>query len=227
MMETRRPSWWTTPALMLCVFVLLLWQVSSHGVVTRLDVHVRDGIQGAATSPGLHWLVRIGRGCADLGDESLALLTLLVAALFAAFRARTWRPLLIAAGAGIILASVIPLKIWVGRPGPGQLVLGNANLGFFPSGHTADALCCYITAAVLLATFVWTRPGARRLFSAVVAAVTALTIFGLLWSNFHWLSDILGSLCWCGAWLLVLFHYADRPVKRAHSPAEAGTSAGG
>jgi membrane-associated phospholipid phosphatase len=227
MIEPRRPSWWITPALLLCVFAVLLWQVSSHGVVTRLDVHVRNGIQDAATSPGLHWLAPIGRACADLGDEEPAILFLFVVGLLATVRARTWRPLLIAAGAGIVLASVIPLKIWVGRPGPGQAVLGNANLGFFPSGHTADAMCCYLTAAFLLSAFVWTGPAARRELAACATAIVGLTIFGLLWSNYHWLSDVVGSLCWCGAWLLVLLRCADRVVRRERSPAEADMSAAG
>ena len=38
--------------------------------------------------------------------------------------------------------------------------------------------------------------------------IVLATIFGLLWSNFHWLSDVVGSLCWCGAALAVLSRYA-------------------
>jgi undecaprenyl-diphosphatase len=209
MIETRRSSWWIAPAVLLGAFAVLLWQVMSHGVVTRLDIHVRDGIQGAATSSGLRWLAPIGRDCANLGNEAPAILVLVAVALFAAWRARSWRPLPIAAGAGIVLASVVPLKVWVARPGPGQVVLGNANLGFFPSGHTADALCCYIPAAFLLASFVWTGRAVGRVLAALVLVVLALTIFGLLWSNYHWLSDIVGSVCWCGAWLLVLYRYAN------------------
>ena len=207
---SRRRSWWILPAALLVVFGLLLWQVVAHGVVTRIDVHVRDGIQGAATSAGWHWLYRFGRGCADLGNQAPAILTLVVVTAFTAWRARSWRPVLVAAGAGVVLATVIPLKIWVGRPGPGQSVLGDANLGFFPSGHTADAMCCYGTAAFLLAMYVWTGTLARSCFAGAAAGLVALTIFGLLWSNFHWLSDVLGSLCWCGAWLMVLYRYADR-----------------
>ena len=317
MIETRR-SWWIAPAVLLCAFALLLWQVVAHGPLTRLDVHVRDGIQGTATSAGLHWLAQFGRGCADLGDQAPALLSLLIATGLAVWRTwsvqkseqksvqksapgeggatggrapwawrtwsvqkpvqksapgeatgdrapsawRTWsvqkpvqesvpgegeatggrapsawwtwagresapgeatggrvpwhsplwRPVLLAAWAGLVLATVIPLKIWVARPGPGEVVLGNANLGFFPSGHTADALCCYGMACYLLCVFVWTGVAARRLLVTLTTLLLALTIFGLLWSNYHWLSDILGSLCWCGAWLLVIWHCsADRP----------------
>jgi hypothetical protein len=46
--------------------------------------------------------------------------------------------------------------------------------------------------------------------------LVALTIFGLLWSNYHWVTDILGSLCWCGAWLLLLRHFGVRNTKIDH-----------
>jgi undecaprenyl-diphosphatase len=197
-------SWWSVPGLLLCVFGLLTWQVVSHGPLSRFDVHARNAIQRAAQSSALHWLGPIGRGCADLGDQAPAILGLLVATGLAAWYARSWRPVLLAVGAGVVLATVIPLKIWVARPGPGDAVLGNADLGFFPSGHTADAVCCYVTGAFLLGTFAWTSRTTRRLLGGLVVGLLALTIFGLLWSNYHWVTDILGSLCWCGAWLLVL-----------------------
>jgi membrane-associated phospholipid phosphatase len=214
-----RRAWWTVPGALLCAFGLLTWQVVSHGPLTTFDVHARNAIQRAAGSSALHWLGPIGRGCADLGDEAPAILVLLVAAGLAAWRARSWRPVLSAAAAGVVLATVIPLKIWVDRPGPGDAVLGNADLGFFPSGHTADAVCCYVTGAFLLGTFVWTGRVARRLLGGLVVAVLVLTIFGLLWANYHWVTDILGSLCWCGAWLLVLRHFASRIAGTAQAQA--------
>jgi len=256
MIETRR-SWWIAPAVLLCAFALLLWQVVAHGPLTRLDVHVRDGIQGTATSAGLHWLAQFGRACADLGDQAPALLALLIATGLAVWRTWSvqqaapnaataipghtlwrsplWRPVLLTVGAGLVLASVIPLKIWVARPGPGEVTLGNASLGFFPSGHTADALCCYGMACYLLCVFVWTGVAARRLLAALTTLLIALTIFGLLWSNYHWLSDILGSLCWCGAWLLVIWHCSSsstapptgRPLSRGRSRAADDMSAAG
>lgn len=209
MIERVRPprrSWLILPGALLCVFGLLLWQVVAHGPLTTLDVHVRNGIQGAATSSGLGRLARIGRGCADLGDQAPAILSLAVVVALVTWHVRSWRPPLVALGAWIVLATVIPLKIWVGRPGPGEVTLGNAALGFFPSGHTADAVCCYVTAAYLLGAYVWTGRFARRALSGLVATLLLLTIFGLLWSNYHWLTDVLGSLCWCGAWLLVIVH---------------------
>ena len=221
MIESRAPearqSWWIPPAVLLGVFGILTWQVASHGPLTRLDVHVRNGIQDAATSSGLQWLAAFGRGCANLGDQAPAILSLALAAALCTWRQRSWRPALLAVAAWIVLATVIPLKIWVGRPGPGEVTLGNATLGFFPSGHTADAVCCYVTAAYLLGVFLWTSRVARQALGGIVGLLLTLTIFGLLWSNYHWLTDILGSLCWCGAWLLVLRFIEHRHVDQARA----------
>ena len=199
--------------MLLCVFGALTWQVASHGPLTRLDVHVRNGIQDAATAPGMQWLAAFGRGCANLGDQAPAILSLALAAALTTWRMRSWRPALLAVAAWIVLATVIPLKIWVGRPGPGEVTLGNATLGFFPSGHTADAVCCYVTATYLLGMFLWTSRIARQALTGIVVLLLVLTIFGLLWSNYHWLTDILGSLCWCGAWLLVLRFIEHRLIE--------------
>jgi membrane-associated phospholipid phosphatase len=214
------PPWWSRPLAGLLCFSLLLWQVASHGPVIRLDVQVRDHILVWAATPSLGWLAALGRGLADLGNQAVALPVLPIVTLFAVWRSRSALPLKIAAGAAIALAAVIPLKIWVGRPGPGTAVLGDASLGYFPSGHTADAMLCYGTSALILcAAF----PTARLLRQVAVAAAAVLifcTAFGLLWSDYHWLSDIVGSFCWCGSALLLLHRFAA--VTRSRSGPRAG-----
>jgi undecaprenyl-diphosphatase len=170
---------------------------------------------------------------ADLGDQSVALSVLFVSTVLALRFTRFWLPALVAAAAGAALLTVIPLKMWIDRPGPSQNVLGDAALGFFPSGHTADAVLCYGTSALLLCVFVIPRspePIRRhartlgRMVTAGAAFLVLLTIFGLLWSNFHWLSDTLGSLCWCGAALLVLRRFTLRraAVIQRSEPGRAG-----
>lgn len=199
---------WIAPGVLLGVFFVLLWQVLSHGFVTRVDVHVRNGIQSAAHSSGFAWFFKIGRGCADLGDRELSLACIVCVTAYAAWHCRSWRPVVPAAAALVVLATVIPLKIWIARPGPGEAVLGDADLGFFPSGHTADALCCYGMSAFLLYLFVWQGRTARRALGGAATLLVVATMFGLLWSNFHWLSDVIGSVCWCGAWLLVIARWS-------------------
>ena len=211
--------WWLAPLALLLGFAFLLWQVKTHGAVTRLDVRLRDGIQRDAHDPALSWMWRPARGMADLGDQSIALSVLFASTVLAMRFTRSWLPALVAAAAAVALTTVIPLKLWIDRPGPSRNVLGDAALGFFPSGHTADAALCYGTSAVLLCLFVIPRSpepirrhsrALSRTITAGAALLVLLTIFGLLWSNFHWLSDTLGSLCWCGAALIVIRHFTLR-----------------
>lgn len=208
-------GWWLLPALLVVGFGLLIWQVKTNGPVTRLDIHVRDRIQHVARDRSMNWAFHPGRAMADLGNESVTFPILIAVTALAARAARSWRPVLIGLGAFATLGTVIFFKTWLDRPGPGAAVFGNADLGFFPSGHTADSLLCYGTSALLLCVFVLPdhrlNADAHRSRQALVAAAVILvlaTIFGLLWSNFHWLSDTVGSLCWCGAALALLSHYA-------------------
>ncbi len=217
-MTWTRRQWWLLPMLLLLDFGLLTWQVQTRGPVVTLDVRVRDHLQSWAKDPSMNWTFHPGRAMADLGNQSISLSVLLVVTALAIRAAHSWRPALVTLGALAALATVIPLKLWIDRPGPSQTALGDAALGFFPSGHTADALLCYGTSALLLCAFVLPddprAPQRRRTITAAASLLVAATIFGLLWSNFHWLSDAAGSLCWSGAALAVLHravHVKDLP----------------
>ncbi|MGH3415404.1 MAG: phosphatase PAP2 family protein [Actinocrinis sp.] len=208
--------WWIAAVLVLLAgFGLLLWQVESHGPVTHFDVRVRDRFLGWSASA--HWFFHPARAMADLGNQEVSPIVLVAVTALVVRRVRSWRPAVVTAAALAALATVIPLKIWIGRPGPGASALGDAAFGFFPSGHTADAMLCYGTSAMLVVLFA--VPAAndtsrarivRRLISAVAVLFVLLTMFGLLWSDFHWLSDLGGSLCWCGAALIGLYLLARR-----------------
>ncbi|KOG38881.1 phosphatase PAP2 family protein [Streptomyces decoyicus] len=63
---------------------------------------------------------------------------------------RWWLPLLAAGFAlAAVPALVVPLKLWLARPGPPQMG-GGAHDGFYPSGHGATAAVAYGVAALLL-----------------------------------------------------------------------------
>jgi len=195
--------------------------------VTGLDIRVRDHVDAWAATPSLGWLAAFGRGVANLGNQAVAIPVLPIVALFAAWRSHSTLPLKMTVGAAVVLATVIPLKIWVGRPGPGTIVLGDANFGYFPSGHTADAMLCYGTSALILCLTLTMSRMVRRV--TITAAVTLIlfTAFGLLWSDYHWLSDIIGSACYCGAALVALHRFAaarTRPLPERDAPAPVATS---
>src|SRR5207247_75871 len=97
---------------------------------------------------------------------------------------------------------VLTLKANVNRPGPGQDTLVHGGLGYFPSGHTANTLMCYGTCALLLAGGRTGAPAGRRPRTAVAAGFAALAVaigFSLVWLDYHWVSDVLGSYALCGA----------------------------
>lgn len=219
--------WWIWPLLGVACFFVLLWQVASHGPVTGLDIRVRDHVDAWAATPSLGWLAAFGRGVANLGNQAVAIPVLPIVALFAAWRSRSTLPLKMTVGAAVVLATVIPLKIWVGRPGPGTVVLGDANFGYFPSGHTADAMLCYGTSALILCLTLTMSRMVRRATIAVAVTLILFTAFGLLWSDYHWLSDIIGSAFYCGAALVVLHRFAaarTRPLPERDAPVPVATS---
>jgi membrane-associated phospholipid phosphatase len=239
--------WWLYPPLLVGGFLLLLWQVTSRGPVTTLDDHVRNVIQGLATSSGLSGLVPVGHGFADLGDPPLCVPVLLAAVIIAVIVGRTWRPLLVLLGAVLMLVLVAYFKIAVNRPGPGQYSAGRTNRfnagpgnasygpglndagqgwGYFPSGHTADVMICVGTAAILLSTWVLTSARQRAWAKWIVVTWVSLVMAGLLWSNYHWLSDVVGSLCLCGAALMVFHQFCAASLRAASSdPAGPGNAA--
>ena len=203
---TRRTAlggWWLSAAL-LVLFALTWWQVAAHGPVTRWDVHVRRYVLAWADSSQWHWAYHPARGACDLANPDPATAVLGVATLAATYFTRRWWPLITAVSAGAFLLIVIPLlKVVVARPGPGQATLGNARLGFFPSGHTATAMLCYGTALLLVNRLVASR-AARRAIAVVTVVLIATIASALIWCDFHWLSDVLGSAFLCGAVLYVL-----------------------
>lgn len=209
--RTRSRGRRTWPGALLAAFALLSWQVATHGPVTGLDIRVRDRVQEWAAEPALSALRPVGHALADLGSLPIALPVLLFAAALAVWRAHGPRPAALTAGALAALTAVVPLKFWAARPGPGQIAVGRAALGFFPSGHTADAVICYGMAALLLCGWVLAGPLARRAARSGAAALVVLTIAGLLWSDYHWLSDTLASLCWGGAALTLLAPLVPEP----------------
>ncbi|MFF8783370.1 phosphatase PAP2 family protein [Streptomyces sp. NPDC015125] len=139
---------------------------------------------------------------------------------------RWWLPPL---AAGLALAAVpalvVPLKLWLARPGPPQMA--GAAPAFYPSGHGATAAVAYGVAGLLL---IRGRRGARGAAArphppaatatatatvtptapvAVVVVVVVVVVallnagvgIGLVRRGYHWPLDVLGS--WCLAGLLL------------------------
>src|SRR5262249_3971939 len=135
----------------------------------------------------------------DLGSIRFAFPILLAIAGYVAFRRRRrLRPLLTAAtGIALILATVVPAKIAVGRPNPGHVRLPPGGLpGAFPSGHSTTACVCYALAALLLTPDPGSR--ARRIALSTAAVLGVLVGTAMIWCNLHWFTDVIAGFALAG-----------------------------
>ncbi|WP_404827298.1 MULTISPECIES: phosphatase PAP2 family protein [Streptomyces] len=191
--------------------------MADHGPLRALDERLGRAVSASAVPS---WLAQF---FADLGNASVALPVLLVVIGWAVWRgyrsdpatgpARRWLPPLAAALAlAAVPALVVPLKLWLARPGPPRMA-GGAHDGFYPSGHGATAAVAYGVAALLLThgRRRTGRPAAGRLpLAAGVALLNAGVGIGLVRQGYHWPLDVLGSWCLAGVLLAVWCAVCDR-----------------
>jgi len=172
--------------------------VSAHGALVGPDGRLlRAFRRTAAAHPGLDGPAHV---LCDVGDIGVAVPVLLVALVVAARlgrRAALPRWWLVPAAAALVMALlpvvVTVVKSAVDRPAPGR-VHPDPAYGYFPSGHTATSAVGYGLAVLVLWPFL-----RRTAVRAVVAAGTALLLpavgAALVWCDYHWPLDVLGSWC--------------------------------
>lgn len=203
------------------LFLLITWQVATHGPLARAD----ERLSGVVVHPG-----RVSELLADLGNIPVAVPVLAVVLIGVAWRAREagtdrwWLP---SAAAAALMAAVpvlvVLLKALIARPGPPEM---GPVTGFYPSGHTATATMAYGCAALVL--WPWLRtPFARRALLDVFLAVNLGVGFGLVRSGYHWPLDVLGSWCLCAVPLLWLWLLLSRSSRRTSSGTPGGRTGPG
>lgn len=189
---------WLLPAGLLLLLIFLTIDVLVRGPLTSVDWRIFRTVHHTANSAPWRWLktgpFTPARLLVDLGNPRVAIPVLVVvAALVAAWR-RTLRPLLTAAtGIVLLLATTIPAKYLIARPGPKDTRLpAGAHLGAFPSGHTAAACVCYILAVLVIAPEPKGR--GRRIALRAAAVLGVLVGAAMLWCSMHWFTDIVAAL---------------------------------
>ncbi|WP_457033368.1 phosphatase PAP2 family protein [Kitasatospora sp. P5_F3] len=207
------------PLALLAVLALISWQVAVDGPLLELDELTRSAVHSVRRALGSTLLNHLGAGLSDLGGPVPAMPVLLLTAAVAAWRehraglARWWFPVPVAVLAGALVPLlIVPSKTWFARPGPFGFPLSAEQLGWYPSGHTATSAIAYGTAALLLGPTL-RRPVRERLY-----ALTALLCLGvgagLVWSDYHWLLDVLASWCLAGVLLWCLLRLLPRVTRR-------------
>jgi PAP2 superfamily len=199
-----RPT--SLPALAACallaalVFAALTWQVAADGPLVGPDRRLLRRFEHAASDrPGLpttvaHYFCKLGN--IEVAVPALVVVVCLTARLGYVFAVRRWwlPPAAAALAMAAVPVVVSLVKSAVGRPAPGRLHPGPAGYGFFPSGHTATSAVAY--GAAVLVLLPWVRRRAVRLLLVAGTAVLLLVVgFSLVWCDYHWPLDVLGSWC--------------------------------
>src|SRR5580698_3601331 len=201
----QRRSPWLLPGVLALILAFLTASVLAHSPVLDVDRWIRSAVQAQANSARFRWLEGYRYApvylLVDLGNNQVAIPVLGLSALIAAIRDRSARPLLAAVvGVVLLLGTVIPAKILIGRAGHGLPPVAHGSLGVFPSGHSATSSVCLGRAAVLLARGL---PGsARPAMLTMTATVCFLVGMALIWCDYHWFTD--GVAGWALAALIVM-----------------------
>jgi undecaprenyl-diphosphatase len=189
------------PGGLVLILVILTVNVLADGPLVGADQRIRAAVQAQAASATWRWLRDSWHAPAqlivDLGNYPEAVGVLAACAVVVAARHRTLRPLLAAfAAVVLLLATVIPAKILIGRTGPGLATVGSGGLGVFPSGHAATAAVCWGVAVMLLLPDLPAWTGRAAL--AAVAGLCLLVGVALVWCDYHWVTDVVAGWALAG-----------------------------
>lgn len=221
----RRRSWagarWSTGAAVLALSLAVLTTlVATGGPGVGLDRWVEETLprRGGGPAP-LHFFAE---AITMVANPPLTMALLLAAVALWAIRSRTLWPVVAAAPAVVGLTVTVLVGKWLlARPGPPGSDPVDI-LGAYPSGHTASALVCTGTLAVLFAR---RHPPYRRGLTIAVTGWTTLVAWSLLWLHFHWLNDVLGGAL-LGALLLWLLYRWPWFLVAPPRPRSQGTDLG-
>lgn len=186
----------------LLVFLALLVLVAVDSPVGSLDHAVRDALVSHPDRP----LLGLADDVTDVLSPLADAIVLTVGAAAVAWRRRRLGPLVAVALTGwVMVAVVVGVKEALGRPAP--FPTHPASGGSFPSGHTAAAMVCFGSLALLVATL---RPRWTATLVTAAAAITVVVATALVWANYHWLSDTVASIALGVALLVPLWLWLRR-----------------
>jgi membrane-associated phospholipid phosphatase len=180
--------------LLLAGFVLVTVDVLLDGPLRRADLPVYAWLGAHVHGP----VWRCARVLAGIGQRRLAVIPLGAATLAAAWRQRSWRPLLLTLGVlGALDLAVDAMKDAVGRTGPGPVDRVRSGGEEYPSGHTVNGVVMWGVALRLLRDVGGPAAWLTRRRSWLLALVMGFGAgAGVLLVTWHWLTDVVA------AWLL-------------------------
>jgi len=192
-LATPRPRWVQSAVVAALValgaFTAVTLAIYGHGPLLSVDVGVERIFAGHR--PG--WLVQAFTVETATATFWVAGPVLAVVSVIVARRQRSWRPpLMAAAAAAVLVASVSTGKAAVGRS---RIPFAADTFGdggtSYPSGHTTTAV---VVAGVLVLLWdPYLSTAARRRCLGLVAAYAVVTGFSRMYLRQHWFSDVLAG----------------------------------
>jgi membrane-associated phospholipid phosphatase len=190
-------------------FLLVTQQVLTFGPLVEYDKKINSDPKPQFEGFAGFLLRRLD----DLGLRGLTATVLIIAALFIAYKFKTWRPLNLAFLSLILLNLVVgTFKLVLGRTKPRDgFDLLHAGGMSYPSGHASNAVLSWGILAYLIYRYAKVDRYQGRLASAGVVAISLTVCIVSLIRHTHWFTDLLGGL-FIGSALLVAVIAVDRYV---------------
>ena len=190
-------------------FLLVTQQVLTFGPLVEYDKKINSDPKPQFEGFAGFILRRLD----DLGLRGLTATVLILAALFIAYKLKTWRPLNLAFLSLIMLNLVVGTsKLILGRTKPRDgfdlLHVGGMS---YPSGHASNAVLSWGILAYLIYRYAKVDRYQGRLASAGVVTISLTVCVVSLIRHTHWFTDLLGGL-FIGSALLVTVIAVDRYV---------------
>jgi len=182
-----------------------------QGPLTQLDIRVNDW-NGQTAIPALD---EAAKWYDKMGQRSVLVPILLAVAGYFAKKNRTWRPVVLAAMAFLVLNVVVgAMKVLIGRSqtetGDPSVLQGDI---IFPSGHSSNMV---LTGGVIVYLMLrYARKPPVRSVAALWSLLTTLTILTSIYIGSHWVSDLIGGALVAGLLLqsVILFDIATKDVR--------------
>jgi len=182
-----------------------------QGPLTQLDIRVNDW-NGQTAIPALD---EAAKWYDKMGQRSVLVPILLAVAAYFAKKNRTWRPVVLAAMAFLVLNVVVgAMKVLIGRSqtetGDPSVLQGDI---IFPSGHSSNMV---LTGGVIVYLMLrYARKPPVRSVAALWSLLTTLTILTSIYIGSHWVSDLIGGALVGGLLLqsVILFDIATKDVR--------------
>lgn len=190
-------------------FLIVTQQVLTNGPLVAYDKEINS--QPKPQFEGLAGFIL--RRLDDLGLRGLTATVLLIAAMFIAYKFKTWRPLNLAMISLLSLNLVVgTFKLVLGRTKPRDgFDLLHAGGMSYPSGHASNAVLSWGILAYLIYRYAKVDRYQGRLATTGVVLISLTVCVVSLIRHTHWFSDLLGGL-FVGSALLVAVIAIDRYV---------------